>query len=548
MLIQVNRMGILDQFDAIYCINLPELTQRRALMDQQFKRFGVLEKVKYLPAHNNRSKKVLDAVQNGDTYTLMLHKVSQIAISFSFLEVWEDIAKHKYDMALILEDDVIFKTDCRKTAKFLSRQGLMSAGVDFSRPYAVHLTSVKVAKEKIEYQPQLLETEVLFGNPGFITNHHLCEQLVKHFYPICMPCDKYLFYIKNMCHAFDGVIVPPMISELSCSYDNPSNRKFKRLSERGKYTNYFKEYCPVVELTSCGELVDQLGAYIVAQMMGCQVSWDGDMKGCASLGTQDKSTCGTLKGYTSGNATEGSFGTQDKSKCCALKGYTSGNATEGSFGTQDKSKCCALKGYTMGCPLVGNVFGAGISVGNEDVSRIKYVYSVRGRYTYQYLVRKGIACPEIYGDPVLLLPLYYCLEVEKRYSVGVVSVGENRCMVNGHFIELGDNLFELVDQIRQCEHIVSDQLYGLMIATSYGIPTTWVNLGTNHELEIRDFYSAFGLNIAMGEKIVIESNVLNRMSELVEIACPFNHCQKKLFVELFCRAYYPHHSMDVLEA
>ena len=54
------------------------------------------------------------------------------------------------------------------------------------------------------------------------------------------------------------------------------------------------------------------------------------------------------------------------------------------------------------------VWGAG-AITNERAlpCRPKEVLAVRGPLTRQFLMRQGISCPEIYGDPALLLNRFY---------------------------------------------------------------------------------------------------------------------------------------------
>ena len=53
------------------------------------------------------------------------------------------------------------------------------------------------------------------------------------------------------------------------------------------------------------------------------------------------------------------------------------------------------------------IWGAGI-INRVDVLDIKFkkIHAVRGPLTRQKLIDKGYKCPEIYGDPALLLPIY----------------------------------------------------------------------------------------------------------------------------------------------
>ena len=48
------------------------------------------------------------------------------------------------------------------------------------------------------------------------------------------------------------------------------------------------------------------------------------------------------------------------------------------------------------------------------------VYSVRGPLTRNLLLNQGVDCPEVYGDPAVLLPTLYKPVVEKKYKIGLI--------------------------------------------------------------------------------------------------------------------------------
>lgn len=68
------------------------------------------------------------------------------------------------------------------------------------------------------------------------------------------------------------------------------------------------------------------------------------------------------------------------------------------------------------------VWGSG-SFGSERRSLFKSsaeYRAVRGPLTRSRLLDLGIDCPRVYGDPALLVPLYFWPEVEKTHEVGIV--------------------------------------------------------------------------------------------------------------------------------
>ena len=68
------------------------------------------------------------------------------------------------------------------------------------------------------------------------------------------------------------------------------------------------------------------------------------------------------------------------------------------------------------------IWGSGAMYGGEKVlyEKPKKVLAVRGPLTRKYLLSQGVDCPEVYGDPALLLPKIYNPLIEKKYKLGVI--------------------------------------------------------------------------------------------------------------------------------
>ncbi len=137
------------------------------------------------------------------------------------------------------------------------------------------------------------------------------------------------------------------------------------------------------------------------------------------------------------------------------------------------------------------VWGSGSARGCFVTSEIPdKVLSVRGPLTRKVFLDKGIECPEIYGDPALLLPyIFECKNVKKTYKWGIIPNTVDSDLQNlrlckekyGNDVIIIDlqhyNKWEdIVVQINKCEHIFSSSLHGLIVADAYGISNTWIKL------------------------------------------------------------------------
>ena len=138
------------------------------------------------------------------------------------------------------------------------------------------------------------------------------------------------------------------------------------------------------------------------------------------------------------------------------------------------------------------IWGSGAMYGGDMKlpSKPKKVLAVRGPLTREYLLSQGVDCPEVYGDPALLLPYFYAPQVVKKYKLGVIPHYvdfDNECLSelkqDGEvkIIHLSgyEDWRQVIDEICQCEFVVSSSLHGLIISDAYGIPNKWIKLSEN---------------------------------------------------------------------
>ena len=155
------------------------------------------------------------------------------------------------------------------------------------------------------------------------------------------------------------------------------------------------------------------------------------------------------------------------------------------------------------------VWGAGI-LNNNIVDKMRgtpdRIYAVRGPRTRNELLKKGIPCPEVYGDPALLLPRFYQPVIRTHYSVGIIPHWEDLnkddvlCLCRDPRVKLikvqgYDEWTDFIDEICSCDFIISSSLHGLIVAEAYGIPSKWVEFGTyadGWEFKYYDFYESIG--------------------------------------------------------
>ncbi len=132
------------------------------------------------------------------------------------------------------------------------------------------------------------------------------------------------------------------------------------------------------------------------------------------------------------------------------------------------------------------IWGSGIVYPNKELSALpKKVLAVRGPLTRDYLIKRGVDCPQIYGDPALLFPKYYRPKVAKRYKLGIIPHFRDKKNSILRDYEKDDSVLiidvqnihpwkKFIDDICSCENVVTSSLHGLIVSDAYRIPNLWI--------------------------------------------------------------------------
>ena len=204
------------------------------------------------------------------------------------------------------------------------------------------------------------------------------------------------------------------------------------------------------------------------------------------------------------------------------------------------------------------IWGSGIRNINKKIEKSpKKVLAVRGPLTRNQLLKQNIECPEIYGDPALLIPLYYYPKIKKL----------NKFCVIPHFVNINNPLIDLIfiknnikflkvehyvewtdflDQLISCENIFSESLHGLIFAEAYSIPNLWISIHPYKKYEIgddvkfQDFFTSLGKSINKSFPVNVNTTLSDLINEIdkyqrvfrIDLEKLINSCPFKLDVDI----------------
>ena len=206
------------------------------------------------------------------------------------------------------------------------------------------------------------------------------------------------------------------------------------------------------------------------------------------------------------------------------------------------------------------VWGSGVAMptvinNNQKFIIPKRILAVRGPLTRQYFQDKGIACPNVLGDPALLLPLFYKPQIKNKYKIGIIPHFDD-LRDNNHIVKkilankdvclirtgLYNDWHDFIDEINSCELVISASLHGIIVSEAYCIPSVWVEFSSHEPLwdyRFHDFYKSIAKNHEE-KKSLDKSSILNDLLKFKTLwkpgeffykplleACPFYEDMKK---------------------
>lgn len=150
------------------------------------------------------------------------------------------------------------------------------------------------------------------------------------------------------------------------------------------------------------------------------------------------------------------------------------------------------------------IFGSGVRTPNSIKNKILKICAVRGPLSKRILESNGIKCPSIYGDPALLLPLFYKPKFipHLKNKIGIIPnfrqyhKFKNTIMNTEKYFLINpiDKWENVINSIFSCHSIISSSLHGLICSDAYGKPNLWLNQYPLNEgdFKFRDYFLSQG--------------------------------------------------------
>ncbi len=170
------------------------------------------------------------------------------------------------------------------------------------------------------------------------------------------------------------------------------------------------------------------------------------------------------------------------------------------------------------------VWGSGIIDSNDNVAKATFL-GVRGPHTRKRLLSLGYNVPERYGDPALLLALFFKQNKNQiKYKYGIIphyvdydEVCKDYANVpNVKVIDVLTNTPEtVIDEILKCEFTLSSSLHGIIVSHALGIPSLWLKVSdrlTGDDIKFYDYFDSLHLNI--GKHITYKQYNVDELDEI----------------------------------
>lgn len=180
-----------------------------------------------------------------------------------------------------------------------------------------------------------------------------------------------------------------------------------------------------------------------------------------------------------------------------------------------KTKCVAHIGSIIqflgqNCTIYGSGFLFRWAMPQFARKKLKLdIRAVRGPLTREVLLELGYSVPEVYGDPAILLPLFYHPQINKNKEFIVIPHESHyKDYINKSYSvvsTLTNDWKSFINNILSAKLVISSSLHGIIIAEAYGIPAIFLDETENpDQLKYEDYYLSTGRKKFVKAKTVEE--------------------------------------------
>lgn len=189
------------------------------------------------------------------------------------------------------------------------------------------------------------------------------------------------------------------------------------------------------------------------------------------------------------------------------------------------------------------------------------ILCVRGPLTENILKSIGHKCNGLYGDPALLFNKYFPMKnnINKNFKFGIIphmseinndNVDSLKKLDCVKVINIEDNFYKVIDNVRECEVVMSSSLHGLALADMLNIPNVWVRFSDEfpgENFKFNDYYSAISNKVTIDYRPIYYDNFIktnefldkcDRESSVHDILIDMNRIEEVLHEHLCSYEYF----------
>ncbi|MDD3409215.1 MAG: polysaccharide pyruvyl transferase family protein [Eubacteriales bacterium] len=194
-----------------------------------------------------------------------------------------------------------------------------------------------------------------------------------------------------------------------------------------------------------------------------------------------------------------------------------GLSLETCIGTKDKHNLYAIGSILLMGYQNATVWGSGLpfkpsllrGLFHTNLLRSLDIRAVRGPYTRKVLLELGHKCPDVYGDPAVLMPMIYKqTTMEKTQDYIVIPhfstyVENSTTESNNDVISMHTtNYKSVIDRICRSRIVISSSLHGIILAESYGVPAIFYqDRPERFNFKYYDWYKSTGREVSIAHSV-----------------------------------------------